>query len=239
MDQQYTVVLADDHMIVREGFAALLAANGLKVIGQAAEGEAAVLMVKELMPDFAILDYEMPPGITGVEAVRRLRASGSKTKLMILSIIKEHETVLAAIQAGADAYLVKGGPMRHLLDAMAFTKEGGVYISPLVGGAAVLAQGSIRKKRDPLEALSPREKEVFHYLVNGVRAKDIAELLNISPKTVDTYRASLLRKLGCRDLVELVKFAIEHGLTGPPPPPPPPKRKDEDDDEGPFPKPAR
>jgi DNA-binding NarL/FixJ family response regulator len=217
MDLHYKIVLADDHAIVREGFAALLAANGLEVIGQAQDGEAAVAMILEMRPDFAILDFEMPPGITGVEAVRRLRAAGSSAKLMILSIVKDQETVLSAIQAGADAYLVKGGPVRHLLDAMSFVREGGVYISPIVGGAAVLTHSAAHVATDPLEVLSPREREVFRYLVGGMRAKDIAELLRISPKTVDTYRASLMRKLNCKDLVELVKFAIEHGLDGGPP----------------------
>jgi DNA-binding NarL/FixJ family response regulator len=206
-----TVVLADDHAIVREGIAALCTAHGMSVLGQVADGGAAVEMIASLRPDFAILDLHMP-GLTGVEAIRRLRTAGSTVKLMILSISREEGTVMEALRAGADAYLLKDGPGRHLLDAISFVRDGGVYISPMLRGAALFTKGK-SLVADPLAALSPREVEVFSYLVNGLRAKDIADLLEISPKTVDTYRASLMRKLHVHDLVGLVKFAIERNLT--------------------------
>ena len=119
---------------------------------------------------------------------------------------------MEALRAGADAYLLKDGPSRHLLDAISFVRDGGVYISPLLRGAGLFTRAD-RPPEDPLASLSPREMEVFSYLVNGLRAKDIADLLEISPKTVDTYRASLMRKLNVHDLVGLVKFAIERNLT--------------------------
>ncbi|HEY2016435.1 MAG TPA: response regulator transcription factor [Bryobacteraceae bacterium] len=210
--QETTVVLADDHAIVREGIAALCTAQGLRILGQCADGPAALDMVINLKPDFAILDLQMP-GMTGVEAIRKLRAAGSTTKLMILSISREDSTVMEALRAGADAYLLKDGPSRHLLDAISFVRDGGVYISPLLRGAGLFTRGENSPAPDPLASLSPREMEVFGYLVNGLRAKDIADLLEISPKTVDTYRASLMRKLNVHDLVSLVKFAIERNLT--------------------------
>jgi DNA-binding NarL/FixJ family response regulator len=207
-----TVVLADDHAIVREGLAALCISHGMRVVGQAADGAAAVEMIVALNPNFAILDLHMP-GVTGVEAIRRLRTAGCTVKLMILSISREENTVMDALRAGADAYLLKDGPGRHLLDAINFVRDGGVYVSPMLRGAALFTKADNSRPQDPLSALSPRETEVFSYLVNGLRAKDIAELLEISPKTVDTYRASLMRKLKVRDLVGLVKFAIERNLT--------------------------
>jgi DNA-binding NarL/FixJ family response regulator len=207
-----SVVLADDHNIVREGIAALCAANGMKILGQVADGPAAVEMIQQLNPDFAILDLHMP-AMTGVEVIRKLRAAGSRVKLMILSISREENTVLEALRAGADAYLLKDGPARHLLDAISFVRDGGVYVSPLLRGAGLFTQSEKNRPEDPLATLSPREMEVFSYLVNGLRAKDIADLLEISPKTVDTYRASLMRKLNVHDLVGLVKFAIERNLT--------------------------
>jgi DNA-binding NarL/FixJ family response regulator len=207
-----TVILADDHAIVREGIAALCASNGMRVLGQASDGGAAVEMIKAMNPDFAILDLHMP-GMTGVEAVRRLRTAGSTVRLMILSISREEGTVMEALRAGADAYLLKDGPSRHLLDAINFVRDGGVYVSPMLRGAGLFAKNDRSRPEDPLAALSPRELEVFSYLVNGLRAKDIADLLEISPKTVDTYRASLMRKLKVHDLVGLVKFAIERNLT--------------------------
>jgi DNA-binding NarL/FixJ family response regulator len=209
---QTTVVLADDHAIVREGIAALCATNGMRILGQCSEGPAAIEMVNHLKPDFAILDLHMPI-MTGVEVIRRLRNSGCSAKLIILSISREENTVMEALRAGADAYLLKDGPARHLLDAISFVRDGGVYVSPLLRGAGLFTRAERNLPEDPLASLSPREMEVFSYLVNGLRAKDIAELLDISPKTVDTYRASLMRKLNVHDLVGLVKFAIERNLT--------------------------
>ena len=212
MEQVTTVVLADDHAIVREGIASLCAANGMTVLGQCSEGPAALEMITALQPDFVILDLHMP-GMTGVEVIRRLRSGGCSAKLLILSISREESTVMEALRAGADGYLLKDGPARHLLDAISFVRDGGVYVSPLLRGAGLFTRADRQAPEDPLASLSPREMEVFSYLVNGLRAKDIAELLDISPKTVDTYRASLMRKLNVHDLVGLVKFAIERNLT--------------------------
>jgi DNA-binding NarL/FixJ family response regulator len=184
----------------------------MTVLGQADDGPSALEMIGALKPDFAILDLHMP-GITGAEVIRRLRAAGNHTKAMILSISREDATVIEALRAGADAYLLKDGPSRHLLDAIHFVQDGGVYVSPTLRGAGLFTRAEKGAADDPMAALSPRETEVFSYLVNGLRAKDIAEVLEISPKTVDTYRASLMRKLNVHDLVGLVKFAIERNLT--------------------------
>lgn len=208
-----TVVIADDHAIVREGVAALCAAKGFRVVGECADGAAAVEKILELKPDFAIIDLNMPV-LSGVEAIRRLRAEGTATRLLVLTVSREESLVVEALRAGADGYLLKDGPFRHVLDAMNFVRDGGVYVTPLLRGAGIFAKTERgATTADPLAALSPRELEVFQYLVNGLRAKDIAELLEISPKTVDTYRAGLMRKLNVRDLVGLVKFAIERNLT--------------------------
>jgi DNA-binding NarL/FixJ family response regulator len=207
-----TVVLADDHAIVREGTAALLRERGVKILGQASDGAAALEMIQNLKPDFGILDLQMP-NMTGAEVIRRLRMASFPGKLVILSFHQEEAAVMEALRAGADGYILKEGPPRHLLDAINFIREGGIYVSPLLHGAGIFGHTPGRVQHDPVASLSPREMEVFQYLVNGLRAKDIAELLDISPKTVDTYRASLMRKLNVRDLVGLVKFAIERNLT--------------------------
>jgi DNA-binding NarL/FixJ family response regulator len=207
-----TVVLADDHNIVREGFAALCSLHGLRVVGQCADGRAAVDAIRSLRPDVAILDMNMPV-LDGGEVVRRLRAQGCPSRLIILSISWDAAKVREVLRSGADAYLPKDSPSRHLIEAIQCVRDGGVYLSPLLRSAGILADGEQAPPDDALAALSPREVEVFSHLVNGLRAKDIAELLNISPKTVDTYRASLMRKLNVRDLVGLVKFAIGRKLT--------------------------
>src|SRR5881396_444926 len=142
-----TVVLADDHAIVREGIAALCTSHGMRVLGQAADGGAAVEMIATLNPDFAILDIHMP-GVTGVEAIRRLRIAGSTVKLMILSISREESTVMEALRAGAD--LLKDGPSRHLLDAINFVRDGGVYVSPMLGRTGLFAKTEKSHSEDPL-----------------------------------------------------------------------------------------
>jgi DNA-binding NarL/FixJ family response regulator len=209
--RESTVLVADDQAIVREGFAALCTGAGMRVVGECSDGAAAFEAITTLQPDFAIVDLHMPV-MTGVDVIRKLRAAGASTKLLILSISREENCVLEALRAGADAYLLKDGPFRHLLDALSYIRDGGVYVSPLLRGAGIFTKAE-RAVEDPLAALSPREMEVFTYLVSGLRAKDIADRLEISPKTVDTYRASLMRKLNVHDLVGLVKFAIERNLT--------------------------
>ena len=210
--QPITAILADDHAIVRQGIASLCATNGVAILGQCSDGSTALEMIRELKPDFGILDLHMI-GMSGVEVIRQVRAAGLPVKLMILSISREENTVIEALRAGADAYLLKDGPARHLFDAINYVRDGGVYVSPLLRGMGLFAGPERTVSQDPMASLSPREMEVFSYLVKGLRAKDIAELLEISPKTVDTYRASLMRKLNVHDLVSLVKFAIERNLT--------------------------
>ena len=143
-----TVVLADDHAIVREGIAALCSSHGMRVLGQVADGGAAVDMIADLNPDFAILDLHMP-GMTGLEAIRKLRAAGSTVKLLILSISREENTVMEALRAGADAYLLKDGPSRHLLDAISFVRDGGVYVSPDVAWRRAFRQVRQEPSRGP------------------------------------------------------------------------------------------
>jgi DNA-binding NarL/FixJ family response regulator len=208
-----SVVLADDHVFVRESLASYCESQaGLSVAGQCSDGGAALEMIQVLRPDYAILDLNMPI-LTGVQVVKKARELKCATRLIILSIEKDENLVVEAIHAGADAYLLKDGPGRHLLDAINYIRDGGVYITPLLRGARLFTDSRTKEREDPLSSLSQRESEVFYHLVNGLRAKDIAELLGISPKTVDTYRASLMRKLNVRDLVGLVKFAIERNLT--------------------------
>ena len=215
--QEITVVLADDHGIVREGIAGLCAEQGLRVVGQCGDGVSAVEMVLNLKPDFAILDVWMP-GVTGVEAIRKLRAAGCNSKLMILSVCSEENTVQEALRAGADAYLLKDGPSRHLSEAIAFVRDGGVWISPLLRGAGLFTRGERSHAEDPLALLSPREMEVYKYLVDGLRAKDIADLLGVSPKTVETYRASLMRRLNVHDFIAGVPPQLIHPQRGKPQP---------------------
>ena len=216
MNQQtkiISIVLADDHSIVREGLAAFCENRAeLHIVGQSSDGLAAVEMIKSLTPDFAIIDLHMPK-LHGLEVIRKVREVNSQTKLIVLSISRDEKMVVEALRAGANGYLLKDGPARHLLDALSYIQDGGVYISPLLRRDYLLEAPRKAPVEDPLSSLSRREYEVFSFLVDGMRPKDIAKLLDISPKTVDTYRSNIMRKLGIHDLVGLVKFAINRNLT--------------------------
>jgi len=210
--KQTTVVIAEDQAIIREGLVLVCQSRDLQVIGQCADGLSALETIRSLKPDFALLDLHMPK-LTGVQVVRKLRENEFPTRCIILTISREESAIREALKVGADGYLLKDGPPRHLTDAINYIRDGGVYVSPLLRVAGMLPAGREAHEDDPLSQLSRRERDVFFHLVNGLRAKEIASMLDISPKTVDTYRASLMRKLNIHDLVGLVKFAIEHNLT--------------------------
>lgn len=212
-EEKLSIVFADDHCIVREGFAALCDARSeLSVVGQCSDGLAAVEMIRNLRPDFAVLDLHMPK-LHGLEVIRKVREENIPARLIVLSISRDEKMVMEALRAGANGYLLKDGPARHLVDAINYILDGGTYISPLLRRDTFMDNLPRAAAEDPLSTLSRREYEVFSFLVDGLRPKDIARVLDISPKTVDTYRSNIMRKLDIHDLVGLVKFAIRRNLT--------------------------
>ena len=204
-----TLILADDHGIVREGVAAFCKARPeVSLVGQCCDGQEALDMILARNPDFAILDFDMPK-LTGLQVVRKVREARSKTRLIVLSISRDQSIIRELFRSGADGYVLKDGPSRHIFDAINFVRDGGQYLTPL------LRREAIDKKEDATDALSQlskREFEVFSLLVDGVRPKDIAKSLEISPKTVDTYRANIMRKLELDSIAGLVRFAIQRNL---------------------------
>ncbi|GAC1439741.1 MAG: response regulator transcription factor [Terriglobales bacterium] len=209
-----SVIIADDHSIVCDGIALLLQSQpGMIVVGQCGDGVTAIAMVNTLRPDVALVDVEMP-GMDGLEAVRMIREENQTTRLIVLSANSDQNTVREALGSGADGYVVKDGPHRHLLDAIKHTLEGGIYVSPSLGSMRLFERPR-RDSRpgDPIYQLSGRERQVFSFYVNGRKSGEIAVLLSISNKTVDTYRANIMRKLGVTSLAGLVKFALHNNLT--------------------------
>jgi len=207
--QSITVILADDHAIVREGIAAKFRETpDISILGQCADGESALEMILALRPDFAILDLNMPR-MGGGDVVRKVRQARGETKMIVLSITRDEATIRELFRSGADGYVLKDGPARHLIEAINYIRDGGQYLTPLLRRETI---ENNRDKKDPLALLSKREFEVFSFLVDGMRPKDIAKLLEISPKTVDTYRANIMRKLEVDGIAGLVRFAIQRNL---------------------------
>ncbi len=213
MTEKINILLADDHSIVREGVAAILRSEpDFTIVGQACDGSQALDMIQELKPDIAILDLSMPK-LHGVEVIRRTRKWNSQVRLGVLSISRDQKIVTEVLRLGANAFLLKDGPARHLIEAIRIVMDGGIYISPLLQPQALLAAARRPAQADPLDALSSREYQVFGFLVEGLRAKEIASRLDISAKTVDTYRSNVMRKLHIYDVPGLVKYAIQRKLT--------------------------
>jgi DNA-binding NarL/FixJ family response regulator len=205
-----SIVVADGHQIVCEGIAMLCESDpNVRIVGRCWDGIAALEMIQFLKPAVAILDLNLPE-LQGIEVIRQLRQNSIPTKLIVLSITRDATMVQNAFRSGANGFLLKDEPYSHLLAAIQQTLEGGIYISPLL--PAIQLFPTSRRDRsgdDPLDILSARERQVMGLLVEGLRAKDIAYRLQISPKTVDGYRASMMRKLSIANFAGLVKFSIK------------------------------
>ncbi len=208
-----SVVIAEELTLVREALVCLCEARGrANVLGQCGDGAAALILIESLKPDIALLDLELPKLAT-LEIVRRVRRSALPTKIVALSPRSDRKTVLEALRGGVHAFLPKSGPARHLVDSFEQVLNGGIYVSPQLEPDKLFGPHRDNAGADPFQTLSSREHQVFCLLVAGLRAKEIAARLDLSAKTVDTYRSNLMRKLDIHDVAGLVKFAIQRDLT--------------------------
>jgi len=211
--KKVSVVVAEELTLIREGIAALCERNQkYSVVGLCGDGESAFRLISSKRPDVALLDLNLPR-LYCLELIHKLRELNLPTRIVVMSSRRDRKTVIEVLRAGAQGFILKSGPSRHLLDAFEQTAQGGVYVSPMLELDKIFAQPKSKKPDDPLDLLSAREYQVFSLLVEGLRAKEVAARLELSPKTVDTYRASLMRKLDIHDLAGLVKFAVQRSLT--------------------------
>ena len=209
------VVLADDHTVVRAGLKAVLgAAKDIHVIGEVGNGRDAVAMVQRMKPDVLVMDLSMEP-MDGAEATKQLVASGTATKILILTMHSPDEALIPLLESGASGFLEKSAADRELVDAVRAVAHGDTYIQP--SAARVLA-GGFRKRseqsdeRSRFEKLTDRERDVLRYVASGYTAPEIGEELFISPKTVDTYKQRIGQKLRLAHRSEYVQFALKLGL---------------------------
>ena len=211
-----SILVADDHGIVREGLRRVLEAEpDLEVCGEASDGREVLAAVEKKRPNFVILDIGMPR-LGGLETLERLRVNHPQVKVLLLSVHGDAPLIESAISLGADGYLLKDGRASEVLAAVRAIERGGSYFSPPVAREiAEQLRSPKRSSSDPFSLLSQREREVLHLIVDGLSAREIAQGLRISTKTVEAHRTSLMRKLGVRKATELVRYALRHGLIEP------------------------
>lgn len=206
-----TVLLADDHTVVRDGLRVLLEGQDeIRVVGLASDGREAVQMTLDLCPSVVLMDIAMP-GLNGIEATHQIRENCPDSHIVILSMYATSEYIYRALQAGALGYLLKESAGSEVVDAIRAVSAGKMYISRKI--QTKLGKNINDQKKSPLERLSRREREVLQLTVEGKTSMQIGDILSLSPKSVDTYRSRIMKKLDIHDTPALVKFAIQHGLT--------------------------
>ncbi len=206
------MLIADELTLMREGMAALCnSISGFQVVSHVGSAAAALTEIERLQPGLALLDFGLSD-LAATEVIRVVRGKGLRTRCAVLSIRKDRKTVLEVLRAGACGYVLKSSSAHQMAEALSQFTQGGIYVSPQIEVMSLFGEPTKASGEDPIEALSSREFQVFSLLVEGIRAKEIAARLSLSPKTVDTYRSSLMRKLDIHDVAGLVKFAIKRDL---------------------------
>jgi two-component system, NarL family, response regulator NreC len=206
------VVLADDHILVRQGLKSLLEREEFKVVAEASDGQEAVRQVESLHPDIAIMDISMPM-LNGIDAARELGRSCPKTKTILLTQHDEDQYVSEALEAGVKGYVLKSQVASDLVQAIQQVSRGQVYLSPGVSRAVMEAYRS--KSERPADPLSARERQVLQLIAEGKSTKDVASLLGISVKTAESHRTRLMQKLDIHEIATLVRYAVRRGIVQP------------------------
>ena len=208
-----SVLLCDDHTIIREGLRHLLdSQSDIAVCGEAANGREAVQMTLDLKPDVLVLDIAMPE-MNGLEAARQIRTACPKTRIIVLSVYSSSDYVSNALLTGIHGYILKESAGSELIEAIHSVHKHQTYFSPKIDMDEIREMLRNQKVVSPLTRLSKREREVLQYVVEGLSSSAIGEKLGLSPKTVETYRSRLMAKLRITGVPALVKFALRHGIT--------------------------
>lgn len=211
----HTILLAEDHAILRAGLRALLSAEaGIEVVGEAEDGHAAIHMARQLRPDTILMDISMP-NTNGTEAIRSIKRNNPETKIIVLTVHKTEEYVRAALEAGADGYLLKDDTRDELLAAIVNTRKDKTYLSPGICDKVIngyLDQAAADTPGAASGQLTQRERQVTKLIAEGRKSRDIAAYLSLSLKTVEKHRSNLMRKLDLHSVSALTTYAIENGL---------------------------
>jgi DNA-binding NarL/FixJ family response regulator len=213
MSRKITVALADDHHVVRQGLRALLETEpDLSVVEEAADGSAALEMVTRMTPDVLVLDLAMQ-GTTGLDVLGQVTRQQPTTRVVVLSMHSGEAYVVEALRRGASAYVLKDATASDLIHAIREVMAGRHYLSPSLSERAIEAYAKTEAAADePHRVLTPRELEVFRLAARGDSLQQIATELSISPRTAESHRANLMRKLGLHSQTDIVRHAIRHGI---------------------------
>jgi len=203
------VLLADDHVIVRQALGALLEREGFEVVGAVGDGQEALRVARERRPDVAILDFFMPL-LNGLDAAREILHACPRTRAILLTMHTDDHRVLEALRAGVRGYVVKSQAAADLIRAIHEVLRGATYLSP--GISETVVQAYLNKSDVPVDPLSPREREVLQLIAEGKSTKEIAGLLSISFKTAESHRTRLMRKTDIHETASLVRYAVRRGL---------------------------
>ncbi len=213
--QKIRVLVVDDHTIVRDGIRALLTlVADVEVIGEAANGREALEKVRQLTPDVVLMDIAMPV-MDGLEATRRIRKEFPETKVLVLTQYDEEDYVLSIIEAGAQGFITKTAASSELASGIRAVFHGKSFLSPVAAKALVedyQRAAPVRNRHDPYQQLTERERDVLKLVAEGYTTQEIANILVLSPKTVEGYRTQLMAKLSIHSKTELVKYAIRKGI---------------------------
>ena len=212
MSTRIRVLVVDDHDVVAEGLRGLLAAHpDIEVTGVAHNGRDALERVREQQPDVVLMDAMMPE-LNGIDAARRMRVEFPRSRVVILSMHSDAEHVQQALRAGVSGYVLKRAAAREVVDAVRAAYAGARYLTQELRAMLAARGAGEAAGRDPLERLSAREREVLQQLAESRSVREIAARLELSLKTVETYRARVMEKLEIHDLAGLVRFAVQRGL---------------------------
>jgi DNA-binding NarL/FixJ family response regulator len=209
-----TVILADDHAMVRESLARVLdSCDAISVVGQAGDGRELVDLVRQLKPEVLVMDYSMP-NHDPTEVIKRLLEEFKLLKILVLTVHENTHYAVRTLESGAHGYLIKSAAVDELMDAIDTIKDGNVYISKKISPEVWTQLRRPKGKRDGLDALSQREFDVLRLIGSGATLQECAKQLGVSVSTVSTYRGRILEKLKLNSTSDLVRFAIESKMTG-------------------------
>ena len=207
------IVLADDHVMMREGLKSLVNAQAdMEIVGEAGDGRVALAQARELQPDVVVMDISMP-GLNGIEATEQLKGCGLKAKVLVLTAYDDNGYLRQLLEAGASGYVLKKAAAEELVQAIRVVAAGGVFLDPALAGKVVSGYVGRKKLRGALQgsALSGREEEVLRLVAWGYTNKEVAGYLNISVKTVETHKTNLMEKLDLGGRSDIVRYALRRG----------------------------